>query len=160
MSAGAILRLESLKGVGHFQLTCGPSIYSTPHDDRAGRIHGAAPRRTDRASVAGCGFRKPHLAHSSLGSGDGGRCAENGSSLKDIPLPNNDCGYCFAGRAVGLSGGALLGSYWLLSCDADPVIADSSLKVSAYFLPPKSILVSDWLPSSFVRNSVASLGSG
>jgi hypothetical protein len=38
-----------------------------------------APRRTDRASVAGRGFRKPHLAHSSVGSGDGGRCAENGS---------------------------------------------------------------------------------
>jgi hypothetical protein len=29
--------------------------------------------------VAGCGFRKPHLAHTSIGSGDGGRCAENGS---------------------------------------------------------------------------------
>ena len=55
---------------------------------------------------------------------------------------------------------ALLDSYWLLSCDADPVIADSSLKVSAYFLPPKSILVSDWLPSSLVGNSVALLGSG
>ncbi len=52
---------------------------STPHDDRVGRFHGAAARRTDRASVAGCGFRKPHLAHPSVGSGDGGRCAENGS---------------------------------------------------------------------------------
>ena len=44
-----------------------------------GRFHGAAARRTDRASVAGRGFRKPHLAHPSVGSGDGGRCAENGS---------------------------------------------------------------------------------
>src|SRR5208337_2204766 len=52
---------------------------STPHDDRVGCIHRVAPRRTDRASVAGFGFRKPHLAHTSIGSGDGGRCAENGS---------------------------------------------------------------------------------
>ncbi len=52
---------------------------STPHDDRVGCIHRVTPRRTDRASVAGCGFRKPHLAHTSIGSGDGGRCAENGS---------------------------------------------------------------------------------
>src|ERR1700739_3135215 len=33
--------------------------------------------RTDRASVAGCGFREPHLAHTSIGSGDGRRCTEN-----------------------------------------------------------------------------------
>jgi hypothetical protein len=52
---------------------------STPHDDRVGRFHGVAPRRTDRASVAGRGFRKPHLTHPAVGSGDGGRCAENGS---------------------------------------------------------------------------------
>lgn len=51
---------------------------STPHDDRVGRFHWVAPRRTDRASVAGRGFRKPYLAHPSVGSGNGGRCAENG----------------------------------------------------------------------------------
>ena len=52
---------------------------STPDDDRVGCFHWAAPRRTDRASVAGRGFRKPRLAHPSICSGDGGRCAENGS---------------------------------------------------------------------------------
>jgi hypothetical protein len=52
---------------------------STPHDDRIGCFHGVAPRRTDRAPVAGCGFRKPRLAHSPVACRNGGRCAENGS---------------------------------------------------------------------------------
>src|SRR6266478_7682536 len=51
---------------------------STPDDDRIGCFHWAAPRRTDRASVARRGFRESCLAHSSICGGNGGRCAENG----------------------------------------------------------------------------------
>src|SRR5712691_7401053 len=55
---------------------------STPDDDRVGCFHWAAPRRTDRASVAGRGFRKSRLAYPSICSGNGRGCAENGSVSK------------------------------------------------------------------------------
>src|SRR5713226_4731857 len=64
---------------------------SAPDDDRVGCFHWAAPRRTDRASVAGRGFRKSSVAYPSICSGNGGRCAENGSVSERRP----------AGRANG-----------------------------------------------------------
>ncbi len=60
--------------------------------------------------------------------------------------------------APGVAGATWLrtqGSYWLPSGDAEVVAADSSPNASAYFLPAKSIWVRDWLPSSFVRDTVA-----
>jgi len=64
-----------------------------------------------------------------------------------------------AGQIWTVGGFSVRGSYRLVPCDADSVIVASSPKASAYFLPPNSILVRDWLPSLFVLNSVASLGS-
>ena len=59
---------------------------STPHDDRFGCFHRIAPGRTDRASVAGCGFRKTvlHIRRSVVAMVEGAPKTE--ASLKDVPL--------------------------------------------------------------------------
>jgi integrase len=59
---------------------------STPDHDRIGCLHRAASRRTDRPSMAGCGFGKPHSACSSITRGNGRGCPKTEASLKDVPL--------------------------------------------------------------------------
>src|SRR5215831_5337106 len=53
-------------------------VRSASDDDRAGCFHRSAPRRADRSSMAGCGFRKFNPASSTISCGYGGGSAKNG----------------------------------------------------------------------------------
>lgn len=75
-----------------------------------------------------------------------------------MALPTPGATMAKAAVAPGVAGATWLrtqGTYWLPSGDAEVVAADSSPNPSAYFLPAKSIWVREWLPSSFVCDTVA-----
>jgi len=101
---------------------------SAADHDRTGCLHGSASWRTDRSSMAGCGFRKSDPACSLLARGDGGRSAENGSVSQRRSVRCANSGVAVGPRRLGVRLPAYKGEATLLAGNAVAVLRKTGLK--------------------------------
>ena len=69
-------------------------------DDRTGRVHRIASRRTHRSPLGGHGFRATGHSRPEIGSCDGGGAPKTEASRKDVPLDAQTAESLFAWRQM------------------------------------------------------------